>query len=373
MAMPGRKYELASGYRYGFNGKEQDKDLNSLTAYDYGFRIYNPAIGKFLSVDPLTKNYPSWSPYPFAMNRPVDGVDLDGLEYVSASTVRIKFRNGVVSLKFENLHTVTQNSIKAAYSCHDQFGNIIPNTEGKCTRHPCPENPTDGCIGMDLTLGYVNFESPAEKQESGSILDNSTNGSIKSTTEDVGTVPQGIEKNKTPGPRQGQTDGRVKERPPTQSASPGGAKTLAGVQVAIMAIELGADLYVKNRLGDDESKVNSNINSFKLAAADVNYALSHNLIPKELQTQEYISDIVNVVLSGESIINSYDQTNGAKILETGLKIYNTLSVKRNQYKLVSIYNKLWNTSSLIQVTDPNYDAQYVKDNPPLDEAPKPKK
>jgi len=34
-----------------------------------------------LSVDPLTAGYPSWSPYPFAMNRVIDGVDLDGLEW----------------------------------------------------------------------------------------------------------------------------------------------------------------------------------------------------------------------------------------------------------------------------------------------------
>ncbi len=28
------------------------------STYDYGFRIYNPNIAKFLSVDPLTKDYP---------------------------------------------------------------------------------------------------------------------------------------------------------------------------------------------------------------------------------------------------------------------------------------------------------------------------
>lgn len=41
---------------------------------------------RFLSVDPLTSSYPSWSPYPFAMNRPIDGIDLDGLEYVNSTT-----------------------------------------------------------------------------------------------------------------------------------------------------------------------------------------------------------------------------------------------------------------------------------------------
>jgi RHS repeat-associated protein len=80
MIMPGRKYAFDSTYRYGFNGKEQDNDINSLTAYDYGFRIYNPAIAKFLSVDPLFKSYPWNSPYAFAENEPISNIDLDGLE-----------------------------------------------------------------------------------------------------------------------------------------------------------------------------------------------------------------------------------------------------------------------------------------------------
>jgi RHS repeat-associated protein len=38
------------GYRYSFNGKETDSETG---LQDYGFRIYNPSLGKFLSVDPL--------------------------------------------------------------------------------------------------------------------------------------------------------------------------------------------------------------------------------------------------------------------------------------------------------------------------------
>ena len=35
-----------------------------------------------MSVDPLSPDYPSWTPYAFAMNRVIDGIDLDGLEWV---------------------------------------------------------------------------------------------------------------------------------------------------------------------------------------------------------------------------------------------------------------------------------------------------
>ncbi|QHS58197.1 hypothetical protein GWR21_00880 [Chitinophaga agri] len=47
---------------------------------DYGFRIYDPRIGKFLSVDPLTKEYPWNSTYAFAENDVIRSIDLDGAE-----------------------------------------------------------------------------------------------------------------------------------------------------------------------------------------------------------------------------------------------------------------------------------------------------
>jgi RHS repeat-associated protein len=71
----------AGGYRFGYNGKEKDNNGElGLTTYDYGFRIYNPGIAKFLSVDPLASKYPFYTPYQFAGNNPIKYIDLDGLE-----------------------------------------------------------------------------------------------------------------------------------------------------------------------------------------------------------------------------------------------------------------------------------------------------
>src|SRR5438270_8727694 len=88
MDMPGRHYPakvlapLTQGaYRYGFNGKERDwEDYGDGNQYDYGARIYNPTIGRFLSVDPLQKQYPWFTPYQFSSNSPIANIDLDGLE-----------------------------------------------------------------------------------------------------------------------------------------------------------------------------------------------------------------------------------------------------------------------------------------------------
>jgi RHS repeat-associated protein len=82
MQMPGRK--LSGGYRYGFNGKENDNEVKGEgNQQDYGMRIYDGRIGKFLSTDPLSKKYPELSPYQFASNSPIENSDLDGAEAIS--------------------------------------------------------------------------------------------------------------------------------------------------------------------------------------------------------------------------------------------------------------------------------------------------
>jgi RHS repeat-associated protein len=86
MMMPGRKYDNGSGYRYGFNGKEKDNDVKGEgNQQDYGMRVYDPRLGKFLSVDPITNEYPELTPYQFASNTPIWAIDLDGLEKYVAS------------------------------------------------------------------------------------------------------------------------------------------------------------------------------------------------------------------------------------------------------------------------------------------------
>jgi RHS repeat-associated protein len=81
--MKGRTWN-GEANRWQFNGKEKDSE----TGYtDYGFRQYDEIIGRFITPDPLTRKYPMLTPYQFASNRPIDGVDLDGLEFSKASTV----------------------------------------------------------------------------------------------------------------------------------------------------------------------------------------------------------------------------------------------------------------------------------------------
>jgi RHS repeat-associated protein len=75
-----------------------DNEVHGSTGafYDYGFRVYDPRIAKFLSVDPLTKSYPMLTPYQFASNTPIAAIDLDGLEAkvsTSKNTLFITLKN----------------------------------------------------------------------------------------------------------------------------------------------------------------------------------------------------------------------------------------------------------------------------------------
>jgi RHS repeat-associated protein len=86
MEMPGRQFALDSSalFRYGFNNKEKSDEIEGAPGvdYDYGARIYDARVGRFLTVDPLTPKYPELTPYQFAGNRPIQGIDLDGLEFL---------------------------------------------------------------------------------------------------------------------------------------------------------------------------------------------------------------------------------------------------------------------------------------------------
>jgi RHS repeat-associated protein len=85
----------AGAYRFGFNGKENDNEVHSTVGafQHYGLRMYDPRIGRFICVDPITNQYPWYTPYQFAGNKPIMAIDLDGLEEFSVVDYRDQFGN----------------------------------------------------------------------------------------------------------------------------------------------------------------------------------------------------------------------------------------------------------------------------------------
>jgi RHS repeat-associated protein len=78
-----RMNDAGRDHKYKYNGKELNEDFG-LNWYDYGFRYYDPTIGRFTGVDPIADKFAHVSPYNYAENEPVAHIDLWGLQKVLA-------------------------------------------------------------------------------------------------------------------------------------------------------------------------------------------------------------------------------------------------------------------------------------------------
>ena len=146
MIQPGRKYETTNSYRYGFNGKENDNDVKGVegSQQDYGFRIYDPRLGKFFSMDPLSDNYPWFTPYQFAGNMPIRAVDLDGAELL------LSFLPNPFSK--ENTATLKNN---LGISDGSKMGNAVDFVAGAGDRYRDLNNPLTYIKSAGTHLGNM--------------------------------------------------------------------------------------------------------------------------------------------------------------------------------------------------------------------------
>ncbi len=112
MVMPERSFTYQN-YQYSFNGKEDDNDVEGVSSgwQDYGLRIYNRRLARFISIDPLSRSFPWYTPYQFAGNKPIVAIDLDGAEEILVQKKYEPFITKLVAFSFatdegRDVHTI---------------------------------------------------------------------------------------------------------------------------------------------------------------------------------------------------------------------------------------------------------------------------
>jgi len=172
MLVPNR-FESVEDYKYCFQGQEKDDEIkgegNSL---NYTFRMHYPRAGRFLSLDPLAPKYPHNSPYVFSENRVIDGIELEGLEYLSKEKSMMEMRFGRVFLKLENFSTPFRNAFIRANPNYQLFyydrvnpGQVSPQlyfSEPTILLEPSLVSIDKGQIGTHGGSGV--FSAPSEKR-----------------------------------------------------------------------------------------------------------------------------------------------------------------------------------------------------------------
>ena len=137
---------------YKYTGKKLDTE-KGLNWYDYGARMYDAALGRFTTVDPLAENLYPWSSYAYCLNNPIKYVDPTGC---LAST-----------------HTDSLGNVVEVYNDGD-LGVYKHNTDFEGTKQELAENYSSnntaaGGEKMGETYEWNSFVDPDKRTPVGQI------------------------------------------------------------------------------------------------------------------------------------------------------------------------------------------------------------
>lgn len=80
-----------------YNGKELQEETGN---YDYGWRRYDPAIGRFFTQDRFSEKYYDFSPYQYAANNPIKFIDVNGDSlWIKSNDGQLLYENGTLYSK----------------------------------------------------------------------------------------------------------------------------------------------------------------------------------------------------------------------------------------------------------------------------------
>lgn len=107
--------------RFGFNGKENDNEVKGTgNSLDFEARIYDPRLGRWLSLDPETRLMPWISPYNYVSNSPILKIDPDGKVDYTYTLRDVKNKDGSLTriVDINVVYKVVNQSSRAVTQAH---------------------------------------------------------------------------------------------------------------------------------------------------------------------------------------------------------------------------------------------------------------
>jgi RHS repeat-associated protein len=187
--------QTAGANKYLYNGKELQNELG-LDWYDYGWRQYDPQIGRFTTIDPWAERYSNQSPYLYAYNNPIRYTDFLGLgaddevDKYREKHAGKTYRNSNTSYKYtyngENSHTVTETK-RNQVTTYSEDGSTYTITNTETTTSQTFNFNSDGTMEATSTIQSVKtventFEVTSEMTKEGSVVAFNKIGETKNNT-----------------------------------------------------------------------------------------------------------------------------------------------------------------------------------------------
>jgi RHS repeat-associated protein len=171
---------VAQKYRY--NGKEIQDELG-LNMYDYGARFYEPATGRWFSIDAMAEKYYDQSTYTYTLNNPILYIDPDGNQVAMCCWDEIKDFIFNDTGKSKPVLTLGLHHIKlpmAERTEGDSAGNVL-----KAMWNGVAGTWNDGMEGKDM--GQITDEGMAAMGDMARRVENG-----EATTEDFENMTAGV-------------------------------------------------------------------------------------------------------------------------------------------------------------------------------------
>jgi len=324
MLLPGR-HGNSSDYRYSFQGQEQDLEIKGEgNSINYKYRMHDPRIGRFFTVDPLFKNYPWNSSYAFSENRVIDGIDLEGREYFSKEKAMIESRHGRTFIQVDHLTPVVRSKIaQFNYQGKTSVNHRGETVIGFNTEIAIPSIRDFYTIGVEIDKvdALMDFGSYYEA------------GLAKTMPEDfalrivTGYNIYGQESQRS-----------IKRNRRVLSYENGYPGKMIGLSRTFLLAAATAEVYNNyNIFGNYQDNKNINeqvdiLQAFVFEAIDL--ALKNNQIPTDFINDKNLSEIANVILFGGKGNESLE------IISLGMEIFHTFTPKGQELEKGNNFLKL---------------------------------